>query len=173
MLVKASGNSRDESGRNKDGGEDQSDADHRAGNLFHRLERCRFRSESILDVTLHCFDNDDCIVYDETDGKDQPKQRQRVDREPEQREENEGAHKRDGDGQQRNQRSAPALQEHEDDDEHQNDCDDQRQNNLLHAFVDGLCRVQRNYVVHILWQTTFQFRHELPDFVCCLNGIGT
>ena len=72
----------------------QRDGHHRPGHLAHRLQRRLARRHSLLDVVLHRLDHDDGVVDDEADGEHQPEQRQRVDREAEQRKQDERAEQR-------------------------------------------------------------------------------
>jgi len=53
---------------------DQCNANHRPGDLFHRLDgRIPWR-QAMLDVMLHCFDHHDGVVHHEADCKNEPKQ---------------------------------------------------------------------------------------------------
>ncbi len=79
LLVKLAGDSGNEGRRHKDGGENQRDANDRAGELFHRFQRRVLRRHALLDVPLHAFDHHDGVVHHQTDRQHQTKQRKRVD----------------------------------------------------------------------------------------------
>src|SRR5207344_851538 len=94
-----------------------------------------------LDVPLDVLDHDDRIVDHDAGREDDPEQRQRVDVVAHQLDERERADQRYGDGDRRDQRAAPGLQEDEDDDDHQDDGLDQRLQHFADRVVDDLRRV--------------------------------
>jgi hypothetical protein len=69
-------------------------------------------------MTLHRLHHHDGVVHHDADGQHQSEHAGDVDRKTQQREDRERSDHRDRHGEQRNQRSAPVLQENED---HQND----------------------------------------------------
>ena len=73
------------------------------------------------DVALDVLDHDDRVVDDDADGQHHAEQRQRVEGEAERRHDRAGADQRDGDGDDRDERRAPALQEDQDDEDDEND----------------------------------------------------
>jgi hypothetical protein len=63
------------------------DRDDRPGHLGHRADGRLAWRHPLFDVVLDRFDDDDRVVDDESNREHQPEERQRVDGEPEQREE--------------------------------------------------------------------------------------
>jgi hypothetical protein len=90
------GEAADERDGNEHGREDQRDPDHRRGDLLHGLERRVTRAHAVLDVVHDRLDHDDGVVHHDADREHETEHRQRVDREAEQREEDEGADDRTG-----------------------------------------------------------------------------
>ena len=95
------------------------------------IDRCAASrgDQAMLEVALDILDDDDGVVDDDADRKHQSEQRQRVERVTERGEHREGADQRHRDGDERDQRGTPALQEDEDDQDDQQHRLDQR---LLH-----------------------------------------
>ena len=87
----------------------------------------------LVEDALDILDHDDGVVDEQADREHQPEQGQRVDREAEDVEHPEGAEQHDRDGDSRDQRGAPALQE----DEHDEDDEDHRLGEGLHHLDDG------------------------------------
>ncbi len=75
----------------------------------------------MLDVALHVLHHHDRIVDDDADGEHQAEQRQRVQREAEREHHGERADQRHRHRDQRNDRRAPGLQEHDHDEHDQQD----------------------------------------------------
>ena len=96
-------------------------------------------AHSLFDMVLHRLDDDDRIVHHQADRQHKAKQRKRIDRKSERREKCEGADQRYRHCDHGNQRRAPILQEHIDDQDHQPHRDQQRH----HDFVDALGYRQR------------------------------
>ena len=91
------------------------------GHLLHGLDRRIPWTEPLLDVMLHCLDDDDRVIDHDANRKDETEQRQHVHRESEHREEHERPDQGNRHGDERDQGRAPALQEdehHEDDENH-------------------------------------------------------
>ena len=172
LLIEPSGDARDEGCRHEDGRENQGDTDDRAGELFHGLSSRIFGSQTLLDVALHAFDDHNGIVHHQADGQHQPEHRERIDGEAEQREENKRAHQRNGHGQQRDQRSAPVLQEEVDHQDHQHDGDQEGFDDLLHAFGHRARLVKRYGVIHIFREALLHLGHQLADAGGGLDRIG-
>ena len=171
LLVKPSGNSGNERGRNEHRGEHQGNADHGSGDLFHGLEGGLFGRHPVFDVTLYGFHHDDGVIDHQADGEHQAEQREGVDGEAEQREEDEGADQRDGNGQQRNQCGAPALEEDVHHHDHQQDGDSQSLDNFADTLADGARRVERDIVVHACREARFHLGHQLLDAVGGVDGV--
>ena len=94
-------------------------------------------------MVLDRFDHDDGIVDDETDGENETEERQCVDGKSDQREDGEGADEGNRNGEERNQRGAPALQKDKDDDDDEEECLEERFDDFLDARSDGLGCVER------------------------------
>ena len=84
------------------------------------------------DIAFDVLDDDDGIVDDDADRQHQPEQRQVVEREAECRHEEERADERHRNGDERNDRRAPGLQE----DDHNQDHEDDRLADRLDHGVD-------------------------------------
>jgi len=78
-LIETSRDAGDEGSRDEDRGENQRNADNGAGDLLHGFESGFLWRETIFDVALDGFDDDDGVIDDEADGQNQAEQRERVD----------------------------------------------------------------------------------------------
>src|SRR6266478_5209599 len=173
LLVEPSGDAWDKDGRHEDRRENQGDTDDRPGKLFHSSSSRVLGRQTLLNVALHAFDDDNGIVYHQADSEHQSEHRKRVDGEAEQRKENKRAHQRDGHGQHRNQRSPPVLQEEIDHQDDQDDSDQERDNDLLYAFRNCARLVKRYGVIHVLREALLHLGHQLSDASGGLDRIGT
>ena len=117
----------------------------------------------MLDVVHDRLDHDDRVVHHDADREHEAEHRQRVDREAEQREEDECADQRNRDREERNDRRSDVLQEDEDDERHE----DQRLDERLQDFVDrGLDRRRRvvdDLVIHVGRKQRLGVLHGLVD----------
>ena len=119
------------------------------------------------------FDNNNGIVDDEADREDETKKRQRVDREAEERKQNEGANQRDRNRAQRNESRAPALQKNENNENNKRERFEQCLQNLVHPFRNRKRLIERHDVFHVGRELLLCFRHELADSLSRLNGVAT
>ena len=88
--------------------------------LLHRLFRGFHRREFVAQhLHIHRFNHHNRVVHHNTDGHHQSEERNHVERDVEHHHRNETSQQRDGDGQNRNHRSAPIAQEHKHHDAHQ------------------------------------------------------
>ena len=71
--------------------EDERDPDDRRRDLLHRLDGRLLRAHAVLEVVDDRLDHDDGVVHHDADGEHQAEHRQRVDRESQEREEDERA----------------------------------------------------------------------------------
>ena len=94
------------------------------------------RRQAVLDVVLDRLDDDDGVIDDDADGQHQAEQRQVVQAEADRRHDGEGADDGHRHGDQRDQRRAPVLQEHQHHDGHQDDGVEQRLEDLVDRLVD-------------------------------------
>ena len=99
-----------------------------------------------FDVMLHRLDHHDGIVHNEADGQHEAKQRQRVDGEPEHRKDDERPDEETGTARS-GIRVARQLCRKMYDEDHENDGDHQRLDDLLDPLRHGARRVQSNRVV--------------------------
>ena len=127
LLKELSGDAAEKRGRHEHRAQHQRDRDQRAADFLHRLERRVAPAHAVLEMPLDVFDHHDRVVDHDADREHEAEQREIVDRESERRHHGEGADQRHRDGDDRNDRRPPALQEHQHDD------DDQQ-----HRLVDGL-----------------------------------
>src|SRR5690606_34433411 len=93
------------------------------------------------DVAFDVFHHDDGVADHDADGEDEAEQGERVDGGAEEREHRKGGEHRGGDGEDRDDRGAPALQEEEDDEDDQRDGDDERQLHLVDRDFHELGRI--------------------------------
>src|SRR5215207_5210077 len=117
----------------------------------------------MFEVMYYCFDYDYGVIDHDADRQHQAKHRQRVYRETEQREENEGAHERNGNGEQWNDRRPNILQENKDDDYHQYQRFDKRVQDRLDRGLDGGRCVIDDLIVHVRWKERLCMLHRFID----------
>jgi hypothetical protein len=134
LLIEPARNSGNEGCGHEHSGENERDAYHRAGELFHCFESSVLWSQPLLNVPLHALHHHDGVVHYQTNRQYQTKERKRVDGKTEQGEEYERAHQRNRHGQKRDQRGTPALQEKIDHKDHQDEGDQKCLNDFLDAF---------------------------------------
>ena len=108
--------------------------------------------------TLHIFHHHNRIIHHNTDGENQTEQRQHVQREPEDQHESECPNQRNRYRYRRYQRCAPILQG----EEHHQDDKEQRLEQGLIDFVDGLGNIFRHIEGEVIFQA---FREVLADFL--------
>ena len=106
LLVEPTLNAAHERNWQEDRREDQRDADHRPGDLLHRLRRCIDRRHPFLDMTLDRLHDHNRVIHDQANGEHEREQRQRVDREAQERKRGEGPNERHRHGNDRAERRA-------------------------------------------------------------------
>ena len=173
MLIESSGDAGDENRRNKNCRENERQRNHGAGDFLHGFQRGFFRGEACFDVAFRGFHHHDGVVHHETDGEHQTEKRKRVQRKSENRKKGECADERYRHGEQWNQRRAPALEKNKNHEDHEHQRDDQRAHDVVHAFRNRQCRVERNRVIQIHRKTLFELGHELEHFLFVFQRIGT
>ena len=109
--------------------------------LVHRAVRGGGGTVAEADVALDILDHHDRVVDHDADRQHQAEEGQHVEREAEPVEHGERADQRHRDGDDRNDRHAPGLQEDDDDDDHQRDGLEDRLVDLVDRFGDELGRV--------------------------------
>ena len=160
LLVELAGEPAEERDRHEHRDQNQLDGDDRAGYFAHRLNRGFLRRELLLrHQPLDVFQHHDGIVDDDPGCKHDRKQRQRVQGETEQHEAAERADKRHRHRDDRDQRRAPALQEHEHDEQHQKRRLAQRNDHLVDRLLHETRRVERDKLRHALREGLRQARY--------------
>ncbi len=119
LPVELPGDAAEERRRDEHRGQHQRDGDQRRADLVHGDARGLRRRQALAQLALDVLDDDDRVVDDDADGEHQAEQRQHVDREAEPLHHREGADERYGDGDERDDRRAPRLQEQQHDDDDQ------------------------------------------------------
>ena len=97
---------------------------------------------------MHGFDHHNGIVDHDGDSQQQGRQRQQVDGEAKHVEEEERTDERYGHGNQRDERRAPVLQEHVDNDEHQYQREDKCKGHFLDGGIEELGDIVVNLIRH-------------------------
>ena len=111
LPVELAGDAGDEDRWHEDSAQHQRDRDQRLPHLVHALVGCGTRIEPCLDVALDVLHHDDRVVDHDADREHQAEQRKIVEREAEHRHEEECADQRHRNGNDRNDRGTPRLQE--------------------------------------------------------------
>ncbi len=163
LPIELPGNAGDEHRRHEYGAKNQRDGDQRRADFVHALARGFARMQARRDIALDVLDHDDGVIDHDADRQHQPEQRQIVEREAERRHEEERADQRYRYGDQRNDRRAPGLQEH---DHHQHDEHDRLADGLDHGvdrLLDELGRIEENGVFDPRREPLRQFVHQVFD----------
>ncbi len=127
LLIEATSRARKEGHRHKHGDEHEADDDHGREHFAHGVDR-RMRRVLLLfaHVSFDVLDDHDRVVDDDTGREHDAKERERVDREAKQLHERKRADERHRNGDGRNNRAAPVLQEQEHDEHDETDRFEQR-----------------------------------------------
>ena len=133
-----------------------------AGDLGHGLVGGRARRQPLLDVVLGGLDHHDRVVDHDADGQHQPEQRERVEAEAHHGHGGERADDRHRHGDQRDQRRAPVLQEHEHHDRHQDHGVAERLEDLVDRFADVGRGVVEDAVLDPFRETARRVRPSSP-----------
>jgi hypothetical protein len=165
LAIELAREAADESQRHEHGHQHQRDRDDGPGHFAHRPVGRFTRREPRLDVPLDVLHHHDGVVHHDADRQHQPEQAQRIDRETEHVQHREGTDHRHRHGQQRNDRSAPRLQEQDHDQHHQHDGFEQR---VDHRF-DGRAHELRRVVGDAVFQA---FGHVLVELFHRLANVG-
>ena len=173
MLIQATGDAWNKCRWDEDGRQNERDSDDRTSDLFHGLLGCLHRRHAFIDVVLNCLDDDDGIVDDQTDGEDEPKERQSIDREAKQWEDDKGSDEGDRHRKQRDQRRTPTLQEDEDHNHDEPESFEQRDDNLMDTGRDGRGGIERDVVADARREGRRELLHSDPYSRCGRNGIRT
>ncbi len=131
----------EEQGRQEHRAQHENDRDQRRADFVHRRPRRLQPGEAAGEVSLDILDHDDGVVDDDADRQHQPEQRQVVERIADRQKHREGADQRYRNGDHRNHRRAPALQEDDDDQHDQRNRFQQRVHHGVDRLRDELGRV--------------------------------
>ncbi|KWT85151.1 hypothetical protein APY03_3954 [Variovorax sp. WDL1] len=165
LPIELAGEPADEGQRNEHGHQRERDGDDGPGHFPHRTVGGIAWRQARLDVALHVLHHHDGVVHHDADGQHQPEKRERIDREAQQVQHREGADDGHRHRQQRNDGSAPGLQEQDD---HQHDQRDGFEQ-CVHHGIDGGAHELRRVVGDAVLQP---FGHELRQLVHRLAHIG-
>ena len=173
LLVEPAGGAGEERHRHEHRHQHDADDDDRAQHLLHRIDGGLVgRLAELAHVPLDVLDDDDRVVDDDADGQHDAEQGQRVDREAEQLDEGEGADQRHRDGQRRDDRAAPVLQEQE---HHQHDQQQRLAQGLQHLgdrFADHRHLVERQPPLEPGREVLLDPRHRRHHTVVDVERIG-
>ena len=157
LFIESTGDAGEEGHRHEYRAEHQRDRDDRPGHFLHRLVRGRERRTSLADIALNVLDHDDRVVDHNSNGKHQAEQGECIDREAEQIEHGKRADDRHRHRDQRNDRSAPGLQEQDHNQHDERDRLEQR----MHDCLDRLAHEDRGIVVRTPGQTRWKALRQL------------
>ena len=119
----------------------QRDGDERAADLVHGLVSGLARRQALAQIALDVLDDDDRVIDDDADREHETEQRQSVERDPHRRHDGERADQRHGDGDDRNDRGAPRLQEQDDDHDDEQHRLEQRPHHGIDRRLDEVGRI--------------------------------
>ena len=143
------------------------------GNLLHALEGGFPGGELLfLDDAHHVFYNHDGIVHQGADNQNQTEHGQYVDGVPQRVHHQECAEQRYRNGNGRNQRGAPVLQEQVGNQHHQQQGNDQRLNDFVHGGINGLGRVIAHAPFHAIREVRFNLAHAFLHLGHGEQGVG-
>ena len=115
LFIKLANRTAGKRSRDKYRGKYEGNGHNRAGNFAHGAVGCFFRRKaSILNMMFYRFYNDDSVIDYEADSKDKCEGRQRINGKAQKYERSKSTNQRYRYCQQRNQRCAPAAEEHKD-----------------------------------------------------------
>ena len=148
LPIEGARNAGDEGGRNEDRAEHERDRDQRTADLFHRLISGITRAQALAQIALDVLHHHDRVVHDNANREDESEQRQVVQREAERRHDEERADQRNRNGDDRDDRGAPRLQEQDNDDHDQDDGLEDGLDHLVDRLLDELRGVVDDAVAH-------------------------
>src|SRR6516225_7665711 len=131
LTEEQSGDAGEEGSWHEDGAKRQCDRYQRAADFVHRsMGGFQWRHSGAY-IALDVFDDNDCVVDDNTDRQHEAEQGQVVERYPKYSEDRRGADQRNRNCDDGNDRRAPVLQKQEYHPDDEEDCDKNRDDNLL------------------------------------------
>ena len=165
LPIELPGEAADEGQRHEHRNQHQRDGDDRSGHLAHRTVGCVSRRKSFLDIPFDVLDHDDGVIDHDADRQHQPEQAERIDREAEQIHHGEGADDRNRNGDQRNDRRAPCLQEDDDDEYDQRHRFQQRMHHGLDRGANELGRIVDDTEIDAVRHVLLDLRHDRANVV--------
>jgi hypothetical protein len=172
LRVHPSGETGQESRRNEHRHQNERDADDRAEQLLHGLDRGVVAVHAFLDIVGGAFDHDDGVVNDNADRQHDGEQCGKIDGEAERRHGGERADDGDRHRGRRHERRAPVLQEEQDDDQHQDACLEQGLVDLVDRGAHEFRGVERDPEDETLRKLARQLAHLGVDRVAHVERIG-
>ena len=173
LLIKLANRTAGKRSRDKYRGKYEGNGHNRAGNFAHGAVGCFFRRKaSILNMMLYRFYNDDSVVNYEADSKDKCESRQRINGKAQKYERSKSTNQRYRYCQQRNQRCAPAAEEHEDYKNNQYQRFKEGMGYLVQRFGNKLRVILNNRQFHICRETFFGVSQNFADLRNRFNGVG-
>ncbi|MEY9717746.1 hypothetical protein ABIA22_000236 [Sinorhizobium fredii] len=172
LQVELASDPRNEGGRHEDGGQDERDGNDRRADFIHGYMRRLPRRHALRQIALDILDDDDRIVDHDADRQHQPEEGQHVEGEAEGEEQRECADQRHRNGDDRNDRGAPGLEENDD---HQRDEDHRlgdRHVDLVDRFRDEFGRVVDDPVFEPLGKVPGKVGHRRLDRIRRRERIG-
>ena len=172
LLIEGSGHATHERHGDEHRGHHQRDGDNSSRNLVHGIDRSRQRTLiSQIKLGMHGLNHHDGIVNHDGDSQQQGREYKQVDGEAHQVEEEERTDERYGNGNQRDQRGAPVLQEDVNHEEHQDEREDQGEYHLLDRGEEELRDVHVDAVFQSRWERLCLFLKHFLTVAGNLCGI--
>ena len=171
LRIHLPGQAREERRGNEHRHQHQRDADDRAEQFVHRLDRGVVAVQAALDIVGGPLHHDDGVVHHDADGEHDREQGRQIDGEAERPHPGKRADDRDRHGGGRHQHGAPVLQEDQDHDQHQHRGFDQRAVHLIDRRVDEFRGVERDLVRDALRKRLGEGRHLGVDQLLDLQRV--
>ena len=166
------GNASEERSRNKNGHQDQGDADDGACYLFHGLHCGVTGAETQLcHVALYVFHNYNCVVNHNSYGKNQPQQGDHVYGKSQQRHDRECAHERYRNGYGWDESSPPVLEEDEDHYKDQHESFEKSFDDFVYGGPHKQGRIVNRPVVKPSGEVFPEFVHFLCHPLCDIQSV--
>ena len=172
LAEELAGNAGQEGRRHEHRAQRQRDRHQRAADLIHRPMRRLRRRHACPDIALDILHHDDRVIDDDADCQHKAEQRQVVERNAQRVQHREGADQRNRDGNDRNDRGAPGLQEQEYHADDQQDGDEDRRHHLMHRLSNEDGRIVDDDVIDAWRKILLQALHGVEHLVLDLQRIG-
>src|SRR5690606_18770888 len=173
LLVEDTRNARHERGRYEHRDEHEADGNEGARYLVHRPVRRLARTETRAHMLFDGLDDDDRVVDNDPDRKDEREEREGIDRKAERELHREGADERDRDRDDRDDRGAPGLEEDEHDEDDEDKRLDQRFLNRTYRRLDIFGRVEGDLIFKARRKILRGSLDLLQDEIRGIERVGT